>query len=127
MNTEEEIRRLAIAAVQSSRSRLRWKTGKDRQHLEKRIRLGHLSPGATLDEYNRIINEILHQPDSEIYHYQFDGSDYFGIVGTVGDKPWLIILSKAGIMETAFPPKDLVDYLQKRNFVYLAKMSEMIP
>jgi len=27
------------------------------------------------------------------------------------------------MMETAFPPKDLINYLQRRNFVYLGKIS----
>ncbi len=127
MNNEDDIRRLASAAILTLRSRVRWKPDKDSQHLEKRIRVGHLQAAMTLDEYNRIISEILHQPESMVYHYLFDGDDYFGVVGKVGEIPWLIILSAAGMMETAFPPKDLINYLQRRNFVYLGKMSEMIP
>lgn len=127
MNSEDNIRPLAVAAILALRSRLRWKPGKDIQHLEKRIRVGHLPVGTTLDEYNRIINEILHHSDSAIYHYPFDGDHYFGVVGNTGEIPWLIILSATGMMETAFPPKDLINYLQRRNFVYLGKMSEMIP
>jgi hypothetical protein len=126
MNSEDNIRPLAVAAVLALRSRLRWKPGKDIQHLEKRIRVGHLPVGTTLDEYNRIISEILRHSDSAIYHYPFDGDDYFGVVGNAGEIPWLIILSATGMMETAFPPKDLVNYLQRRNFIYLGKMSEMI-
>ncbi|MCI0690471.1 hypothetical protein L0337_00525 [candidate division KSB1 bacterium] len=127
MNNEDNIRALAVAAVLALRSRVRWKPGKDIQHLEKRIRVGHLQAGTAMDEYNRMISEILRQPDSEIYHYPFDGDDYFGVVGNAGEIPWLIILSAAGMMETAFPPKDPINYLQRRNFIYLGKMSEMIP
>lgn len=127
MTSQDDLRPLAVAAILMLRSRLRWKPGKDIQHLEKRIRVGHLQVGTTLDEYNRIISEILRQPDSAVYHYPFNGDDYFGVVGKADEIPWLIILSATGIMETAFPPKDLLNYLQRRNFVYLGKISEMIP
>jgi hypothetical protein len=127
MSSEDDLRPLAVAAILALRTRLRWKPGKDLQHLEKRIRLGHLPVDTTLEEYNRIISEILRQPDSAVYHYPFDGDDYFGVIGKAGEIPWLIILSATGMMETAFPPKDLINYLQRRNFIYLDKMSEIIP
>lgn len=127
MAGQDDLRPLAIAAILVLRSRVRWKPGKDIQHLEKRIRVGHLQVGTTLDEYNRIISKILRQSDSAVYHYSFNGDDYFGVVGKADEILWLIILSATGMMETAFPPKDLLNYLQRRNFVYLGKMSEMIP
>ena len=127
MTSQDDLRPLAVAAILMLRSRVRWKPGKDTQHLEKRIRVGHLQVGTTLEEYNRIISEILRQPDGAVYHYPFNGDDYFGVVGKAEEIPWLIILSATGIMETSFPPKDLLNYLQRRNFIYLGKMSEMIP
>jgi len=127
MTNQEDLRPLAVAAILMLRSRVRWKPGKDTQHVEKRIRVGHLQAGTTLEEYNRIISDILRQPDSSVYHYPFNGADYFGVVGKADEIPWLIILSATGIMETAFPPKDLLNYLQRRNFIYLGKISEMIP
>lgn len=86
----------------------------------------NLPVGTTLDEYTRIISEILRQPDSAVYHYPFNGDDYWGVVGKVDEISWLIILSATGMMETAFPLKDLLNYLQRRNFIYLSKMNEMI-
>ncbi len=55
MNSEDDIRRLAVAAILALRSRVRWKPGKDLSHLKKRIRLGHLSASATIDDYNQIV------------------------------------------------------------------------
>jgi hypothetical protein len=126
MTNEDDLRRLAVAAILLLRSRARWKTGKDLQHLEKRIRVGHLPAGTTIDQYNHIVDELLHQPDSFVYHYPYRDADYFGVVGEIDNTSWLLILSATGMMETAFPPKDLADYLKRRGFIYLGKMSEMI-
>jgi hypothetical protein len=38
---------------------------------------------------------------------------------------WLVIFDRDGILETAFPPDDLVTYLEKRGFVLLGKMQEI--
>ncbi len=127
MNSPDSIRPLAAAAILMLRAHVRWKSGKALQHLEKRIRVGHLPAGTLLDEYNQIISDILRHPESAVYHYPFNADDYFGVVGNDREIPWLIILSATGIMETAFPPDDLINYLQRRNFIYLGKMREMIP
>jgi hypothetical protein len=127
MSREEEIRQLAIAATQMLRSRVRWKPGKDVEHLAKRIRQGHLKAETSMSDYNRIISELLLNDDSAVYHYPFDGDDYFGLVGEFEDKTWLIILGANGLMETAFPPKEPTSYLIKRGFVYLGKMKEISP
>jgi hypothetical protein len=38
---------------------------------------------------------------------------------------WLVIFDRDGILETAFPPDDLVTYPEKRGFVLLGKMPEI--
>jgi hypothetical protein len=126
MNDRNNLHNLASAAILALRSCVRWKPGKDIQHLKKRIRVGHLPDGKTLDEYNQIVTEVLHQEDSDVYHYPYDSDTYFGVVGKIGNIPWLVILSPKGIMETAFPPKDIDTYLKRRGFIYLGKMSEII-
>ena len=56
-------------AIRLVRAQIRWKPGKDVEHLEKRIDLGHLPPGTTLDVYEAIIAAIVQDPLSKVYLY----------------------------------------------------------
>lgn len=44
-----------LEAVRQALMPIRWKAGKAASHLTKRIRLGHLPVGTSLDEYNAVI------------------------------------------------------------------------
>jgi len=59
----DDFRADVLEAVDWARSGIRWKPGKDAQHHKKRIRLGHLSPNTTLDEYESIITRVLNSID----------------------------------------------------------------
>lgn len=126
MEDENDINQLAAAAILAAQPRVLWKPGKDIQHLEKRIRVGHLPEGTILDEYNQIVSAVLHHDDSKVYHYPYNDDTYFGVVGKTENTSWLVILNPKGIMETAFPPKELENYLKRRGFIYLGKISEII-
>jgi hypothetical protein len=39
---------------------------------------------------------------------------------------WLVIFGSNGLMETAFPPVDLEDYLERRGFILLGKVEEVL-
>lgn len=67
MDVENDPHQLATAAILAAQPHVRWKLGKDIQGLEKRIRLGHLPKGKTLDEYNQIVAAVLHHQGSEVY------------------------------------------------------------
>jgi hypothetical protein len=122
---ENELRPLAAAAIQMVRQRIRWKAGKDTQHLEKRIDRGHLPPGTTINDYNQIIPRILNEPEGNVYQYPFGQTDYFAVTGEIDGTSWLVLISAKGIMETAFPPDDLQDYLIQNNYVFLGKLKEL--
>jgi len=123
----QELRLLAAAAIQMVRHHVRWKSGKDAQHLEKRIRRGHLPSGTSLDQYNRLIQKILTEPESNVYHYPFGQADYFSVTNEIDGRSWLVLISAKGIMETAFPPDDLQDYIVQSKYVFLGKLKELIP
>lgn len=122
-----ELRLLAAAAIQMVSQHVRWKSGKDVQHLEKRIRRGHLQPATSLALYNQLIQKILSEPESDVYHYPFGQTDYFSIVSEVEGQPWLVLISAKGMMETAFPPDDLQDYIVRSKYVFLGKLKELLP
>jgi hypothetical protein len=126
-NRSQELRLLAAAAVQMVRHHVRWKPGKDVQHLDKRIRRGHLQPGTGLDQYNQLIQKVLTAPESNVYHYPFGQADYFSVTNEIEGKPWLVLISAKGIMETAFPPDDMQDYIVQSKYVFLGKLKELIP
>ncbi len=126
-NRLHELRLLAAAAIQMVRHHVRWKSGKDVEHLKKRISRGHLPLGTSLDQYNQIIQKILTEPESNIYHYPFGQADYFSVTNEIDGRPWLVLISAKGIMETAFPPDDLQDYIVQSKYVFLGKLKELIP
>ncbi|MCG3121225.1 MAG: hypothetical protein ALAOOOJD_04225 [bacterium] len=126
-NSVQELQSLAVAAIRMVRHHVRWKPDKDVEHLDKRIRRGHLPPGAGLDQYNQLIQKILTDPESNIYHYPFGQADYFSITSAIEGQPWLVLISAKGFMETAFPPDDMQDYIVQSKYVFLGKLKELIP
>lgn len=104
---------------------MRWKPGKDRQHLQRRIALGHLEPEAQLDDYEAVISALVHNAYAEVYVYVFDDQIYPVVVGTVGNQCWLAMFSLDGVMETAFPPTDATSYLSDSRFVRLGTLQEL--
>ena len=39
--------------------------------------------------------------------------------GATHNREWLVIFGGDGLMETAFPPEDMDDYIERRGFVLL--------
>ncbi len=125
-NNLQDLKLLAAAAIRMVRHQPRWKPGKDLAHLEKRIRRGHFSPGTSMVQYNQLIQNILNEHDSEVYHYAFGQADYFSITHEIENRPWLVLISAKGMMETAFPPEDLQEYISKNKYVLLGKLKEIV-
>jgi len=122
----ENRKQAAAKAIRVLRSQVRWKPGKDAGHLAKRKVMGHLPAEATADDYNTLIGAVLNEVNSLIYHYPFSATDYYAVSGSMADVVWLVIFGADGVMETAFPPDDLADYLTKRGFVLLGQMGEIV-
>lgn len=91
-----------LSAIQSARRLLRWRPAKAHEHLAKRLRLGHLPPGATLGDYEALIHRILRAPDAEVYLFTFHQTFYPTLVYTIAGGLWLVMLDLEGGMETAF-------------------------
>ncbi|RMF86268.1 MAG: hypothetical protein D6736_15550, partial [Nitrospinota bacterium] len=86
----------------------------------------HLPGEATVDDYNSLIQKVLQEPGSLVYHYPLGTRDYYAVSGKEEGRRWLIIFGGDGIMETAFPPDDLSAYLAKRGFVLLGRIEDFI-
>ncbi len=99
----ESLRAQVANSIHRVQSGVRWKPGKGRQHLEKRIRLGHLPPATTLAEYEKVILSIVSHPDAFVYVYRYGSTDYSTLVAPYKGRVWLAMFSLKGIMETAFP------------------------
>ena len=67
-------RQAATQAIRALRGQVRWRTGKDAQHLAKRKSMGHLLPQATVEDYNRLIQALASDVTSMVYHYPFGWS-----------------------------------------------------
>ena len=95
-------------------------------HLEKRKALGHLSPGTTLAEYTGLIKALIRQDEHQVYLYQVGSERYYAVRGIVRETEWLLIFSKRGVVETAFPPDSMDDYLGRRGFIFMGTISEVL-
>ena len=114
------------AAIQALRVQVRWKPGKDTRHLEKRKRRGHLPPEFTVAQYNHLIATILLNDENLVYHCQVSGVSYGAVRGTYDGREWLVIFGLEGVMETAFPPGRIEQYITLHGFVLLGKIKEVL-
>jgi hypothetical protein len=113
-------------ALKRLREEVQWKAGKDIEHLNKRRRMGHLAQKATLAEYVKIISELVHNGQNVVYLYAVREEHYYAVSGVIQDRVWLVIFGSKGLMETAFPPIDPEDYLERRGFVLLGRIEEVL-
>ena len=116
----------AAAAIRALRQQVRWKPGKAAAHLEKRKALGHLSMETTSAEYNRLIQALIEEDGHQVYLYAFGSERYYAVAGNIDGKEWIVIASQAGVIETAFPPYAMEEYLNKRGFVLLGTITEVL-
>jgi len=115
-----------VDALKGLREKVQWKHGKDTSHLDKRRRMRHLEPDAGLEEYEGIISEVANNGQNVVYLYKRREVDYYAIQGEAHGRLWLVIFGLKGLMETAFPPADLDDYLDRRGFVLLGRIDEVL-
>ena len=113
------------SSIQLVQKKIRWKPGKDVQHLQTRIRYGHLSAAATIADYETIIANIVNSPQTDVYIYRWGQDIYPTLVTTYQDQRWLVMFGLNGIMETAFPPTDPEEYLADPRFQHFGKMEEL--
>lgn len=115
-----------IDAIRRIQSGVRWKPGKDRRHLAKRIRQGHLPSTATLAEYEAIILTIISHPDAFVYVYRYGSADYPTLVAPYKDQVWLAMFNLDGVIETAFPPDKPETYFSSDpKYIPLGLVREM--
>ncbi len=114
-----------VGAVQSIRQTILWKKGKGQTHLAKRRNMGHISPTASLDDYEMIISQLV-SGNNVLYLYEFSERHFYAVRGFFEDKEWLVIYGIGGLMETAFPPDDIDDYLCRRGFVLIGPLEEVL-
>ena len=112
-------------AIRRLREGVRWRPGKNVQHLSKRIELGHLPVGSTLPEYEAIITRVINTSTAEVFTYRWGETLYPTVVAEVEGIRWLVMLDLDGIMETAFPPEAPEAYLAKLRFQRLGILEEL--
>jgi len=71
----------ALAALRSLQRQIRWKPGKDLQHLEKRKALGHLPEDFQMEDYNELIVSLLRKSTNTVYLYRFGQERYYAVRG----------------------------------------------
>jgi hypothetical protein len=121
---EDERNRIADV-IRKLREGIRWKPGKDAQHLAKRIELGHLPVGTTLAEYEAIITRVISTSTAAVFVYRWGETLYPTVVAEVEGARWLVMVGLDSIMETAFPPQDPETYLANLRFQRLGTLEEL--
>jgi hypothetical protein len=75
--------------------------------------------------YENIIHGILADKAAEVYVYTWEANIFPTVVGDYNHEKWLVMFSLSGIMETAFPPTDVEEYLSNPRFQKLGLMGEL--
>ena len=122
----EHLREQVAHAIRQMRGEIRWKPGKDVEHLQTRKNYGHLPTEADLGDYESIVSVILHEPAADVYVFVWQDDAYPTVVAEHDGERWLVMFSLSGIMETAFPPTDPDTYLADPRFRYLDTMQELL-
>ena len=127
MLSDDELRDL-IEAINSLRRKVQWKEGKDVSHLNKRIKLNHLPLTASLSDYEMLIFNLVRNGENVLYVYEFTSKVYYGLRGFIKGQvnEWLVIFGVGGILETAFPPENIDEYLENRGFVLIGRIKEVV-
>ncbi len=113
-------------AIRLVQAQIQWRPGKEQVHLAKRIRLGQISPGSSLAEYNAIIQFIVSDREAFVYVYQFGNTYYPTVVATYQVRLWLAMFGMDGVMETAFPPDDPENYFQDPRYHLVGKVEDIL-
>lgn len=112
--------------VKRMRQSITWKPSAATRHLLKRKLRGHLPSGATLTDYEALIQQVLGEDDASIYVYHVEESVYLTVATWLDGRLWLVMASFEGIMETAFVVENADTYLEREVFQYIGKMSEVM-
>lgn len=120
------LHQVVVDALRQIQNQIRWKPGKDEQHLQTRIDYGHLPAASTLADYEAIIATVVNDEAAVVYVYLWQQDVYPTIVGRHGNRRWLVMFGLDGIMETAFPPADPVRYLSDARFHRLGTVQELM-
>jgi hypothetical protein len=119
-------RQRIVVAIKQVRLILRWKPRKERKHLVKRIKRGHLPSGTTLAQYEAIIRDVVSNSAAQVYVFRFGQTDYPTVVAPIASRLWLVMFSLEGVLETAFPPDNPHSYFQDPRYIQVGKMQEVL-
>jgi hypothetical protein len=126
-HSAEDLHAQIVTAILSVRSQVRWKPGNAAGHLLKRKLRGHLSPDATVDDYERIILTTLEDERARVYVYWHNEVAYVSVVAVVQNRHWLVMFSLDGRIESAYVVENPDRYLSKSVFELIGSLNEVIP
>lgn len=115
-----------VEALTALRGKVRWKPGKDIVHHQKRQDMEHLPASCSLAGYEKRILDIVRNGQNIVYLYEVRGIHFYAVRGFKADNEWLVIFGRDGVMETAFPPENMDEYLAARGFVVLGHVEEVL-
>lgn len=116
----------AAAALRILGQCVLWKPGKATVHLEKKKAMDHLPAESLLEEYNGLIQTLAQEGKHQVYLYRFGSERYYAVRGSAQGAEWLVIATKEGVVETAFPPDAMDNYLNRRGFVFIGTIQEVL-
>jgi hypothetical protein len=115
-----------VDALRQIQTRPQWKPGRDLPHLQKRKRKGHLPTEASIDTYDQLIQSVVNASESLVYRYPVGGRNYYAVRGEAKEREWLVIFDALGVLETAFPPTTIDEYLNRQGFAYVGTVGALL-
>ena len=82
--------------------------------------------GASLDDYDRVIQEVLADTAARVYTYRHQDTTYVAVVSIVDDNAWLVMFDLNGWMESAYVIARPKRYLDKSEFELLGLLGELL-
>ncbi len=113
-------------AIHLVQNRIRWKPGSAANHLGKRKRRGHLSPEATLTDYERIIRSVVGDVNATVYLYVYNSAAYVAVVSIIQRRTWLALFALDGLLESAYIVERPDLYLSNPAFEKMGTLDEVL-
>lgn len=86
-----------------------WEEKVAKDHLEKRIKRGHLPSGSTMDCYNSVILDVL-LTDPDIALHEKEHKYLFSKKDVKPNEDWIVVMTKDRYIETAFKTDKVGEY-----------------
>lgn len=128
MSSRQDLTKTQLArAIRIVQDELIWKPDCAERHLRRRIRRNHLPDNATLEDYEALIHQVVHQVQAQIYIYWHNNIvPYISVVNMIDGNTWLVMFNTDGILESAYVVERPQYYLSEPEFELICELGDLL-